>query len=593
MLKAAVQHRQTHADLYNIDSKTVCVRIKTARNDVQTIALIHGDPYEWEEGVWQSEETEMDYAGTDGIYDYWSSTIPLPHQRLRYGFLLKSEQETLVLTERGFFHQAPEHVAPYFCLPYLHETEVFAPPHWVKDTVWYQIFPERFANGDPSRNPEGTLPWGSKEPRQDSFFGGDLQGVIDHLDHLQDLGISGLYFTPVFKAYSNHKYDTIDYMQLDPQFGSEETLKTLVKECHSRGIRVMLDAVFNHSGYYFKPFQDVLEKGEHSPYKDWFHIHDFPLKPEGERPNYETFAFVSSMPKLNTKNPEVKQYLLQVARYWIETFDIDGWRLDVANEVDHEFWRDFRTTVKDVKEDVYILGEIWHQASPWLQGDQFDAVMNYPLTDAIQGFLLHGESAKSFEYAVTRHLFSYPDTVNRVQFNLLDSHDTARILTESGGNKRLVKLQFLMLFSFPGAPCIYYGDEIGMSGENDPGCRACMVWEKEKQDHDLFTFLKELIRWRQEYQALGSDGTLKFHKTASDDVLLYSKYTESEELLLAINASKEKQTVVLPSTYSKQTLVDSSGKRSFESSSEIEVEGEGFRLLKVGRLSEERGEVGL
>ncbi len=168
-------------------------------------------------------------------------------------------------------------------------------------------------------------------------------------------------------------------MEIDPQFGDKETFKKLVDACHQRGIRVMLDAVFNHSGLYFGPFQDVLKNQEKSKYTDWFHLHEFPVK-DVYPPNYDTFGYVESMPKLNTENPEVRSYFLDVASYWIEEFDIDGWRLDVANEVDHSFWKAFRKRVKSIKPDLYILGEIWHDALPWLEGDQFDAVMNYPLT---------------------------------------------------------------------------------------------------------------------------------------------------------------------------------------------------------------------
>ncbi|EGL82787.1 alpha amylase catalytic region [Caldalkalibacillus thermarum TA2.A1] len=225
----------------------------------------------------------------------------------------------------------------------------------------------------------------------DNFFGGDLQGVIDHIDHLTELGVNAIYFTPIFEAYSNHKYDTIDYLQVDKHFGNNELLKTLVDVCHQNGIRVMLDAVFNHAGYYFPPFQDVLKHQEKSKYKDWFHLREFPIQTE-PRPNYDTFAFTPFMPKFNTENPEVKEYLLNVAKYWIEEVGIDGWRLDVANEVDHAFWREFLKVVKQAKPDAYILGEIWHNALPWLQGDQFDAVMNYPVTNAALDFFCKGET---------------------------------------------------------------------------------------------------------------------------------------------------------------------------------------------------------
>ncbi|MDQ0208822.1 glycoside hydrolase family 13 protein [Alkalicoccobacillus murimartini] len=580
MIFSAVSHLQTPAELYSINKESVCVRIKTAKNDVLQVTIIHGDPYVWEQDSWQSSEKSMSLAGSDDLHDYWTVTLQLPHSRLRYGFILTSTDESVVYTERGFYQEKPKHVSPYFCLPYLHENEIFSPPSWVKDTVWYQIFPERFSNGDPSINPDNVLPWGSEEPQVDSFFGGDLQGVINHLDHLSDLGINGIYFTPIFKAFSNHKYDTIDYMQIDPQFGDEQTLIKLVQECHKRGIRVMLDAVFNHSGYYFEPFQDVLKNGEDSRYRDWFHPHAYPLDPHAQKPNYETFAFVGMMPKLNTANPEVKDYLLQVARYWIETFDIDGWRLDVANEVDHDFWRDFRRTVKETKEDVYILGEIWHQSTPWLVGDQFDAVMNYPLTDAIQDFVLREETVESFTQSITRHLFSYPQPVNQVQFNLLDSHDTARVLTESNGNKNHVMLQYLMLFSFPGSPCIYYGDEIGMAGDNDPGCRACMIWDQNKQDTELFTFVKDLIQWRKELPTMGTYETIQFHESGVDDVLLYSTYSNDEVLLIAINRSQTAQSIVLPESFMDYTLIDHISGETLDKQTALEISKEHFRLVK-------------
>ncbi|GAF15468.1 neopullulanase [Bacillus sp. JCM 19045] len=561
MNKAAIIHTQENRHLYLVNSNQAIVRIQTAVGDVTSIQLIHGDPYDWREGKWLSHESAMTLIGMDGTHDYWSTTIHLPHSRLRYAFKLSSNEHTLVFTERGFFNEQPAHISPYFCLPYAHDSEVFSPPDWVEQTVWYQIFPERFANGDESLNPAQTLPWESAEPKPDSFFGGDLEGIIQNLDYLETLGISGIYLTPIFKAFSNHKYDTIDYFELDPQFGDKQTLKKFVTACHERGIRVMLDAVFNHSGYYFAPFQDLLHNGASSKYADWFHPHEFPLDSSLAKPNYETFAFVGSMPKLNTTHPEVKNYLLKAARYWIEEFDIDGWRLDVANEVDHAFWREFRQAVKSVKQDVYILGEIWHQAGAWLQGDQFDAVMNYPLTDAIQDYVLKNKPVQEVQKSLSRHLFSYPHPVNKVQFNMLGSHDTARVMTVSDQNKNLVKLQYFLLFSFPGSPCIYYGDEIGMSGDNDPGCRACMIWDPERQDSDMYSFLQQLIGWKNQYKAFGNYDALTFYDSRHKDVLMYALSSSDETFVVLVNRSQQSAAVQLPHSFHlkpyKDLLVDS------------------------------------
>jgi cyclomaltodextrinase / maltogenic alpha-amylase / neopullulanase len=560
MLKEAIYHRPTNSFAYAYDEKTLHIRLRTKKDDVDSVHLLYEDPYRWskdEDGTWRwsVQKKEMIKSGCDHLFDYWFVAIQPEYRRLRYGFELNDESETLVYTERGFFPSAPlDDVAYYFCFPFLHPNDVFQAPDWVKDTVWYQIFPERFANGDPSLNPEGTLPWGSEDPKPDSFFGGDFQGVMDHLDYLQELGITGIYFTPIFKAPSNHKYDTIDYMEIDPQFGDKETFRRLVNECHKRGIRVMLDAVFNHCGYYFDKFQDVLKNGEKSRYKDWFHIRKFPLTFEPV-PSYDTFAFVHTMPKLNTQNPEVKEYLLNVATYWIEEFDIDGWRLDVANEVDHDFWREFRQAVKAIKPDVYILGEIWHDSIRWLQGDQFDAVMNYPFTNAvIDYFAKQKMDEQTFGEQIQHVLHQYPETVNNVAFNLLGSHDTPRILTQADENVELVKLMFVFQLSFKGSPCIYYGDEIGLTGGQDPGCRKCMEWDEEKQNRELFETVKRLIQLRRTSPAFGNLGSIEFFPIPN--VLAYKKWTEDEEVFIFMNRSKEEQQITLPTVVANQNVVN-------------------------------------
>ncbi|MGD6817685.1 glycoside hydrolase family 13 protein [Metabacillus sp. 84] len=547
MLKEAIYHRPKNEFAYIYDEKTIHIRIRTKKEDAKKVLLIHGDPYDWEDGKWMAAESAMEHSGTDALYDYWFIAIQPPFRRLRYGFKLVSGEEVLVYTEKGFYKEVPlDDIANFYCFPYLHSEDAFRAPEWVKDTVWYQIFPERFGNGNPSLDPEGALPWGSAEPTPSNFFGGDFEGVMEHLDYLKDLGITGVYFTPIFKAYSNHKYDTIDYMEIDPQFGDKETFRRLVKEAHAKGIRVMLDAVFNHSGYFFEPFQDVLAKGEASEYKDWFHMYEFPV--DAKTPGYDAFAYEPSMPKLNTKHPEVKQYLLEVGQYWIREFDIDGWRLDVANEVDHAFWRDFRKAVKDVKEDVYILGEIWHDSMPWLLGDQFDAVMNYPFTNGALNFFAKGKiRAQEFADVIVNGLHAYPKNINEVAFNLLGSHDTDRILTLAGENKDRVKQLFAFQLSFGGSPCIYYGDEIGMTGDNDPGCRACMIWDERDQDRELHAFVKKLLGLRKEYPLLANEGEFKILQANNDNnTLIYAKENEQQVLAAVVNQSNETLEIHFP-----------------------------------------------
>ncbi|MFC0189164.1 alpha-glycosidase [Fictibacillus aquaticus] len=534
----ALYHRPKNSFAYAYDEKTLHIRLRTKKGDMDSVSLIYGDPYNWNEDGWQTSKMAMEYSGSDEWFDYYFAAIQPEFRRLRYGFELISGDVKKVYTERGLFDEAPfDDTAYYFCFPFLNSADVFRAPSWVRDTVWYQIFPERFANGNLKNDPEGALPWGSADPEINNFFGGDFEGVIENISYLKELGISGIYFTPIFKAKSNHKYDTIDYMEIDPQFGDKETFRKLVKVCHENGIKVMLDAVFNHSGYYFKPFQDVLENEEQSAYKDWFHLREYPIKTE-PRPNYDTFAFEKSMPKLNTENPEVRRYLLDVARYWVEEFDIDGWRLDVANEVDHAFWREFRKTVKSVKPDTYILGEIWHDSMPWLAGDQFDAVMNYPFTNAALDFVASEKiDAAAFAEKIMNVVHMYPENVSEAAFNLLGSHDTQRVLTLCGDTKEKVKLLYVLMMSYSGTPCIYYGDEISMTGGKDPGCRKCMEWVEEKQDLDMYRHVQKLITLRKTVSGFGNGATLKFLKT-EDQTLLFEKVGDNTSVLIAINAGE-------------------------------------------------------
>ncbi|GGI10089.1 glycoside hydrolase family 13 protein [Gottfriedia solisilvae] len=583
MLKEAIYHRPKNNYAYAYNNETLHIRLRTKKDDVSSVHLIHGDPYHWEDGAWQINKTEMKISGSTELFDYWFVEIKPPFRRLRYGFELSNHEETIVYAERGFYDEIPtDDTAYYFCFPFLNEADIFKAPSWAKDTVWYQIFPERFANGDPSINPKGTLEWESEEPATNNFFGGDFEGVIQHLDHLVELGIGGIYFTPIFKAHSNHKYDTIDYMEIDPQFGTKETFKRLVDECHERNIKVMLDAVFNHSGYFFEPFQDVLQKQEKSIYKDWFHLKEFPIVTE-PTPNYDAFAFVPSMPKLNTEHPDVKAYLLEVGKYWAKEFNIDGWRLDVANEVDHAFWREFRTAVKSVNPDLYILGEIWHDSMPWLQGDQFDAVMNYPFTNGALDFFAKDKiSAEDFTNVISEVLHSYPQNVNEVAFNLLGSHDTPRVLTICDEKIEKLKLLYTFQLSFPGAPCIYYGDEIGMTGKQDPGCRKCMVWDEERQDRDLFEYVQTLLKLRKDHKAIGSEGTFSFIEANNENnTIVYAKTFESDTFVYILSNSPNELSVKTPDLFKNKTVFNVITEKNETYNTEFTIEGYGIKIIRL------------
>ncbi|MDN6112239.1 MAG: glycoside hydrolase family 13 protein, partial [Tetragenococcus halophilus] len=475
MNTAAIYHRPESEFAYLYEKETLHLRLRTAKSDISSVQVVGGDPYLVEKGQRETPIDMVKILSTD-LHDYWFASVKAPFKRLSYGFVLTSEDHVQVFYgDQGLFPLSKNVLGSpnlYFRLPYFHEIDRFKALKWAEETVWYQIFPERFANGDKSNDPKGTFRWGSKVPGRQDYFGGDLQGVIDHLDYLEELGINGIYFCPIFKAYSNHKYDTIDYRKIDPDFGDEKVFKNLVEECHKRGIKVMLDAVFNHMGDQSPQWQDVLAKGKDSKYAAWFHINEFPASykesddfEEAHQLTYDTFAFTPHMPKLNTANSEVQEYLLDTAKYWIENFDIDAWRLDVANEVDHAFWKKFRKVCDETKKDFYILGEIWHSAQKWLEGDESHAVMNYAYTDAIMGYFVKKQlSLKEMVSAINQQLMLYRDQTNQVQFNVLDSHDTPRLLTQAQEDKELMKQVLVFTYLQPGVPCLYYGDEIGMTG---------------------------------------------------------------------------------------------------------------------------------
>ena len=565
----AIFHLPDSNYAYAYDKETLHIRLRTAKNDIDKVTLRAGDPYHWASGGgggnlnaegamgWVCEDILMQKEASTELFDFWIAEVKPPYRRARYGFLLDADEEKFFYGEAGIFDISGSdtknilgNIGNYFCHPFLNTADVFITPEWAKMTIWYQIFPERFANGDPALNPEGCFEWGSRDPKWDSFFGGDIQGMIDRLDYLVDLGINGIYLCPIFKAPSTHKYDTEDYFEIDPQFGTKETFKRFVDLAHEKGIRIMLDLVVNHCGYTFAPWQDVLEYGDASKYKDWFHIHGFPvarLEEEGW-PNYDAFAFVKSMPKMKTENPEVRDYYINVARYWTSEFNIDGWRLDVANEVDHVFWREFRKAMRLIRDDIYILGEVWHDANPWLKGDQFDAVMNYPLTSAINDFIAKNDStASEFKEAISRIQTMYSQNATEVNLNLLDSHDTARLLTTCGDDKRKVLLAYSFLMTLAGTPSIYYGDEIGMDGENDPLCRKCMVWDKEQQDLEMFASFKEIIALRKTHAALRSTQLEWLAVNDDENYILFKKSAAGEDIYLVLNNSDLTRTVDLSS----------------------------------------------
>ncbi len=407
-------------------------------------------------------------------------------------------------------------------------------PLWVKDSIFYQIFPDRFANGDPTNDPPNVQKWGSA-PTIWGFQGGDLQGIIRHFDYLLDLGINALYLNPIFAASSNHRYNTSDFYQIDPRLGTLSDFHLLLETAHRHDVRVVLDGVFNHVGRGFFAFVDVLENGDQSPYKDWFHIRGFPVDAysTGELKNYLAWWNIKSLPKLNTSNKQVRKYIFDVARYWVDQ-GIDGWRLDVPNEIDDDgFWDEFQHVVKAANRDAYLLGEIWDINPRWVDGKHFDGLLNYPVRDALIAMLQGRENATQFNNRMDRLFKSYSAETMSAMYIPLDSHDTERFLTVVNGNVDKLKLAFLFQMAFPGAPGVYYGDEIGLEGGKDPDSRRAFPWKESSWDNDLRAWVKILIALRKRIPALRRGD---FHSIlAEDDQLIFSRTLGDERVLVVLN----------------------------------------------------------
>lgn len=482
---------------------------------------------------------QMTCVGADSERLYFEAELSFDEtaQYIQYYFVADHDGTSEFWGRSGRESARPKYYFEYLATA---ENDILAPPAWASGSVWYQIFPERYDDGDPENNPQNVEPWGAK-PTRENHFGGDLAGIYKKVPYLKKLGVDVLYMTPVFSSPSNHKYDTTDYFEIDPAFGTTQDLIQLVQECHANGIRVILDGVFNHIGYSSKQFQDVVEKGASSEFADWFYIKDFPIQTDPL--NYECVGYYKWMPKLRYKTQAVRDYILRVGRYWIETADIDGWRLDVADEVDFTFWQEFRWEMKRVKPDAFLLAETWKDGRDMLRGDQMDSVMNYLFRDAVLDFFARQEiDAKTFEHRLSQMLYGYSAAVRPVLYNLLGSHDTARLLTECGGNLNQLKLAAAFQITFSGMPAIYYGDEIGMDGENDPDCRKTMAWDM--QNDDLLRYYEQLISLRHQTPSL-QFGDLKF-VYAEHNVIAFARTYNAETTYAIFNNTTQEQTVCIP-----------------------------------------------
>lgn len=414
-------------------------------------------------------------------------------------------------------------------------------PEWVQDAIFYQIFPDRFANGDLENDPPNLVRWGTA-PTSWGFQGGDLKGILHRFDYLLDLGINAIYLNPIFQSTSTHRYNTTDYFKIDPKLGTLEDFRNLVELAHRNQVRLILDGVFNHCGRGFFAFNDILENQEYSPFRNWFHINRFPVDAYswGEASDYLGWWGMKSLPKFNTSYPATRKYLLNIARYWIEQ-GIDGWRLDVPNEInDDSFWEEFRQEVKSVNPQAYLVGEIWASDRRWVGEGHFDGLMNYPIMDALAGLLASQSiDANHFAQKVEGLLSFYPRDNAYAMYNPVGSHDTERILTRLGNDLKKTKLAYLFLFAYPGAPAIYYGDEIGLVGGKDPGCRGAFLWETASWNVELRDYVKSLISFRKQHNALRRGDYTPIETESDPACYAFLRASAEDRLLVVMNPNSK------------------------------------------------------
>lgn len=524
--RSAIRHEPRDLRDRNPIDGYLYLRLRVRKDDVAQVTLVY------RQGG-RTRRVAMEPFVSDALYTYFRARVP--EEDIEYWFELRDGRMRLRLPadDATFRHRRGENR--------------FEVPDWVQGAIFYQIVPDRFYNADPTNDPDPSQPIDfTGRIEGDGFYGGDLQGILKQIDYLRTLGVDTLYLTPVFASVTHHNYDTDDYERVDPELGTNEDLVQLAQTLHQHGMRLVLDGVFNHVGIYFFAFQDLLRYQEQSPFRDWFIVERFPVAVEWN-PNYWAWWNIPYMPKLNHANPLVRRYLLGVVEHWTRTLRLDGWRLDVPNEVPNEFWRAFRPVVRRANAEAVIIGEIWDDAGQWLQGDMFDSVMNYVWRGAVLGFVAHGSLTPSqFDQRMAQLQVMYPRQSLYAMYNMLSSHDTPRFRRECGGDLNRVRLGFLLQFTAIGAPAIYYGDEIGMDGGGTPDNRRPMRFERTPDEQALLDYVRALIALRKQSVALRRGEWTTVLVDDARGLYGFVRHTEGDAALVVINRSDQPQRVQLP-----------------------------------------------
>lgn len=526
MKREAILHIPMSEYAYGVDDERVSLRIRTARNDIASCTLFYGDRASRKNPV-DFIPVKMNKVAFTSLFDWYEVVFHSKYKRICYYFqLFDNDGESILYYGDSFETKRSDNRSEYFQLPYNLCSDRIEIPSWVEDAVVYNIFPDSFATDKRyiSSTPS-SLYYKGYECK--GLQGGSIKGIRENLDYIEEMGFNTIYLNPIFVAGEYHKYDLIDYYNIDPVFGGNEDFKDLVDDIHRRGMRIIIDGVFNHSGWHFFAFEDVIKNGKTSKYWSWFYKLSEPVvvPPTWEEyPGYECFGYERMMPKLATDNPEVQEYFINVGKYWVENYDIDGWRLDVASEVSDYFWIYFRKEIKKAKKDCLLIGEVWESAGHWLDGKMFDSTMNYDFRrHLLRYFATEDIDTQEFNSRVTNMIMRYRWQVTLAQLNLLDSHDVSRFFSLCGCDERKMGLAVVFIFTFPGMPCVFYGDELGLEGEEERDYRQPMDWKKK--GGYLFDLYKELIGVRKREKTL-RDGLFVTERITEEGVYIYSRRGE-------------------------------------------------------------------
>lgn len=576
--RAAILHIPLSQYAYATSEYEITIRLRAKKGDLSKCILYIADRVCRTTPVCFSENS-MRICAVDEYFDYYEADLKLPYNRICYYFKLEKGEEWVYYYADRFTKELPDRIidgkiidgrSEYYQYPFILRSEIPDVPAWFKCAVVYNIFPDSFANGKKSIQPERKERMLENGTRVKGRIGGTLRGITDNLDYIKGMGINCIYLNPIFTAGEYHKYDVIDYYHIDPCFGTEKDFQQLVECIHEKEMRIVIDGVFNHCSWRFFAFEDVVENGEKSRYKNWFYDLNFPVKrPDdpNQMPDYACFAYERKMPKLNTSNREVQLYFADVGTYWIEKYHVDGWRLDVANEISREFWKTFRDAVKAVDPETILIGEVWENAQTWLRGDAFDSTMNYEFRRICTDYLtVERPDGLMVAYEFEKMRMRYPDNIVRGQLNLLDSHDVPRFLSMCHGDLGLWKLGCILLMLMPGVPSLFYGDECAVEGILEEEYRQPMPWNRKDT---IYSFIRELVSVRNNYID-GKTGYTPLWEMIHDGVFAFLRNDIKWSLKIIVNAGTD--SVCCPVLPEESVLMMS------EKENSDTISGKGYRI---------------